>query len=64
MLNSQKSGWSQFNVHYYDSIKKSKSEGKVYELGKLEEDILIRTPADILESMFLNQWQVSTKEVL
>lgn len=58
-INLEKSGWPQFNVHFYDKLKAA-SRGRVQvALDRLKQDSVLRVPRDIESFLFRNRIDLS-----
>ena len=58
-LNNDVVGWPQFQVHFYDRIKKSCRGRSSVSLHKLKQESVLRVPRDIESFIFCNSYDLS-----
>jgi hypothetical protein len=56
---NHKAGWPQFQVHFYDRLKKLSNNRSNLALLKLKKDAILRVPRDIEAYAFKNNMELS-----
>ena len=58
-LNNEVAGWPQFQVHFYDRIKKRCKGDNHLGLIRLKQEAVLRVPRDIESFIFCNNYDLS-----
>ena len=58
MLNRE-AGWPQFQIHFYDRIKRKVKGNNQKALLKLKQDCVLRVPRDIESCVFTNSYNLN-----